>query len=76
MDSWLKRHAVFVTAMSGALYAAGGTARGLAASGSLVRSMVLAVREGWPGTPGTRSRRWPRWVTTCVYSWVIVRHLT
>ena len=47
MDSWLKRHAVFVTAMSGALYAAGGTARGLAACESLVRSMVLAVREGW-----------------------------
>jgi 2-dehydropantoate 2-reductase len=47
MDSWLKRHAVFVTAVGGALYRKNCDARLLAADQELVRTFVLAVREGW-----------------------------
>jgi 2-dehydropantoate 2-reductase len=47
MDSWLQRHAVFVTAICGALYATGVDARRLAAERGLVRELVLAVRDGW-----------------------------
>ncbi len=52
MDSWLRRHAVFVTAMAGALYAAGTDARRLAADGGAVRELILAVREGWHAMDG------------------------
>src|SRR6202042_3715612 len=45
MDAWLRRHAVFVTAVAGALYEAGGDAGRLAATRESVR--ILAVREGW-----------------------------
>jgi len=47
MDAWLQRHALFVTAICGALYEAGGDARRLSAARDLVRELVLAVREGW-----------------------------
>ncbi len=47
MDSWLKRHVVFVTAICGAIYEAGGDAQRLSADPHLLRSFVLAVREGW-----------------------------
>ena len=52
MDAWLKRHAVFVTALCGALYEARGDARRLAQEPELVRSFVLAVREGWGALDG------------------------
>lgn len=47
MDAWLRRHAVFVTAVAGALYEAGGDARRLAASPEGVGTFIKAVREGW-----------------------------
>ena len=47
MDSWLRRHAVFVTAVGGALYAADTDARRLAADKAGIRDLILAVREGW-----------------------------
>ena len=47
MDAWLRRHAVFVTAIAGALYEAGGDARRLAANAEGVATFILAVREGW-----------------------------
>jgi 2-dehydropantoate 2-reductase len=47
MDAWLKRHAVFVTAICGALYESDGDARRLAQTPDLVRAFILAVREGW-----------------------------
>jgi 2-dehydropantoate 2-reductase len=46
VDSWLRRHAVFVTAVVGALYEAGVDTRRLSKDGSLVRVFVGAVREG------------------------------
>jgi 2-dehydropantoate 2-reductase len=47
MDAWLRRHAVFVTAVAGALYEAGGSAGRLAANPEGVSTFILAVREGW-----------------------------
>lgn len=47
MDAWLRRHAVFVTAIAGALYESGGDASTLAADRERVSTFILAVREGW-----------------------------
>jgi 2-dehydropantoate 2-reductase len=47
MDSWLRRHAVFVTAVSGALYAVGGDARRLSSDSREVRNLIIAIRQGW-----------------------------
>ena len=47
MDAWLRRHAVFVTAVAGALYEAGGDAGRLAANKEGAGMFILAVREGW-----------------------------
>lgn len=47
VDSWLRRHAVFVTAACGALYERQGDARGLAFDRALLRVFIKAVREGW-----------------------------
>jgi 2-dehydropantoate 2-reductase len=47
MDSWLKRHAVFVTAVSAALYGKDGDPRLLSSDRKLIRILILAVREGW-----------------------------
>lgn len=47
MDSWLRRHAVFVTAACGALYEALGDAHRLASDRALIGVFVRAVREGW-----------------------------
>jgi ketopantoate reductase len=47
MDAWLRRHAVFITAISGALCAADCDARRLANDRDAVKAFILAVREGW-----------------------------
>jgi 2-dehydropantoate 2-reductase len=47
MDSWLCRHAVFVTAVSGALYEMGSDARALARDNVRVRHFILGIREAW-----------------------------
>ena len=47
MDAWLRRHAVFMTAIAGALYLNGCDARRLARNREAVRAFILAVREGW-----------------------------
>jgi 2-dehydropantoate 2-reductase len=47
MDAWLRRHAVFVTAVGGALYEVGGDGQRLAMDSQGVRNLILAVREGW-----------------------------
>jgi 2-dehydropantoate 2-reductase len=47
MNAWLQRHAVFVTAVAGALYETGGDAQRLAASREGVATFIKAVREGW-----------------------------
>ena len=47
VDSWLKRHAIFVTAVGGALYLKDCDVGLLSSDKLLVRTFILAVREGW-----------------------------
>jgi 2-dehydropantoate 2-reductase len=47
MDAWLKAHAFFVTAISGAIYIAGGDCRRLSADKATVALMAKGVREGY-----------------------------
>ena len=47
MDAWLKRHAVFITAMAGALYESDCDARLLAQNAEALGRLIIGVREGW-----------------------------
>ena len=47
MPAWLKTHAVFVTAVAGALYAGGGSAKTLALDHVRLEEFVLGVRRGF-----------------------------
>jgi 2-dehydropantoate 2-reductase len=47
MDAWLKAHAFFVTAVSGAIYLAGGDCRRLSEEDTLLMLMTNGVREGF-----------------------------
>ena len=52
MNSWLLSHAYFVTAVSGAIYLAGGDCARLSRSRPLLRLMVCGVREGFNAVRG------------------------
>jgi 2-dehydropantoate 2-reductase len=47
MDAWLKRHAVFITAIAGALYESDCDARLLAQNAEAVGRFIVGVVEGW-----------------------------
>ena len=47
MDAWLKTHAVFVTAIAGAIYLAEGTCADVASGVDGVPRLVRAVRQGF-----------------------------
>jgi 2-dehydropantoate 2-reductase len=47
MDAWLQRHAVFITAIAGALYESDCDARLLAQNSKAIRRFIVGVREGW-----------------------------
>jgi ketopantoate reductase len=47
MEAWLQRHAVFITAIAGALYESNCDARLLAQNAEAVRRLIVGVREGW-----------------------------
>jgi ketopantoate reductase len=47
MDAWLKRHAVFITAIAGALYESDCDARLLAQNAEAVGRLIVGVGEGW-----------------------------
>jgi len=47
MDAWLRRHAVFITAIAGALYENGCNPHRLAKNSRAVRRFIGGVREGW-----------------------------
>jgi 2-dehydropantoate 2-reductase len=47
MDAWLCRHAVFITAIAGALYENDCNPRRLAHNRDAIRRFVRGVREGW-----------------------------
>ncbi|HEY2187856.1 MAG TPA: 2-dehydropantoate 2-reductase N-terminal domain-containing protein [Caldimonas sp.] len=69
MDSWLRRHAVFVTAVSGALYEVGGDAHHLSSDSARVRSIIVAVREGWAAMDGQAVAAAP-WALRAIFQWV------
>jgi 2-dehydropantoate 2-reductase len=47
MEDWLKTHALFVTAVAGAIYRANGSAAALASCSDDVRVMVHGIRQGF-----------------------------
>ena len=47
MEDWLKTHAVFVTAIAGAIYLAEGSSAALAGRPEAVRTLVRGVRQGF-----------------------------
>jgi 2-dehydropantoate 2-reductase len=47
MEAWLQRHAVFITAIAGALYESDCDTRLLAQNAETVRRLIVGVREGW-----------------------------
>jgi 2-dehydropantoate 2-reductase len=47
MDAWLQRHAIFITAIAGALYESDCDARLLAQNAEAVRRLIAGVGEGW-----------------------------
>lgn len=47
MDSWLKTHALFVTAIASAIYVAGGSTHRLAATPAPLHLMVRATKQGF-----------------------------
>lgn len=53
MDDWLKAHALFVTAIAGAIYEAGGHAREVALNRVLIRRLVIGIREGFAALSAT-----------------------
>ncbi len=69
MDSWLKRHAVFVTAVGAALYQKKCDARLLSSDKELVGTFILAVREGWSALD-RRGIRPPPLPLRAIFSWV------
>jgi 2-dehydropantoate 2-reductase len=69
MDAWLGRHAVFITAVAGALYEKGGDARRLAASPDSVRAFIEAVREGWSAMDRRHIKSAPL-ALRAIFSWI------
>ena len=48
MGAWLRAHAFFVTAVSGAIYLAGGDCRRLSEEDTLLALMTDGVRQDFP----------------------------
>jgi 2-dehydropantoate 2-reductase len=77
MDAWLRRHAVFIAAIAGALYENGCDAHRLGQNHEAVRRFILAVREGWAALDRLRSGPAPlalRIIVSCVPLWFSVRY--
>jgi ketopantoate reductase len=77
MDAWLQRHAVFITAIVGALYHNDCDSLRLAQDSKMVRRFIVAVREGW--TAQDRKRVGPppfllRTIICFVPLWLSVRY--
>jgi 2-dehydropantoate 2-reductase len=69
VDSWLRRHAIFVTAMGGALYEVDCDAARLAADAQSLRSFIMAVREGWAALDTLRIAP-PPLALRAIFCWV------
>jgi 2-dehydropantoate 2-reductase len=69
MDGWLQRHAVFITAIAGALCEYGCHALRLAQNPDAVRRLIVAVREGWTAQDRVRVRAAP-FMLRAILCWV------
>jgi 2-dehydropantoate 2-reductase len=77
MDAWLQRHAVFITAMAGALYENDGDALRLARNFITLRRLLVGVREGWAAQDRKRLRPAPfalRAIMCWVPLWLAARY--
>jgi ketopantoate reductase len=72
MDAWLQRHAVFITAIVGALYENDCDACRLAQNPETVRRFIVAVREGWAAQDRKRVGAAPFALRT-IMCWVPLR---
>ena len=72
MDAWLQRHAVFITAMGGALYENDCDALRLAQNLEGIRRFVVAVREGWTAQ-GSKGVRPAPFALRAILCWVPLR---
>ena len=72
MDAWLRRHAVFMTAIVGALYENGCNAERLLKNRDAVRGFIRAVREGWAVLDAKRVASAPFALRT-ILCWVPLR---
>lgn len=69
MDGWLKTHAVFVTAMSAALYLADGNPQQLARMADILQLMVQATKQGYRSLRALGSFDAPRNLQV-LYGWM------
>jgi len=69
MPSWLSRHAVFITAIGGALCQSGLDAQRLGADSELVHTLIRAVREGWAAMDRRGIGPAP-WALRAIFQWV------
>lgn len=72
VDAWLQRHAVFITAIAGALYEKDCDARRLAADSEAVVRFIRAVREGWEALDRKHITGAPLALRT-IFRWVPLR---
>jgi len=75
MDAWLQRHAVFITAIAGALYENACDASLLAKNPVTVRRFILAVRQGWAAQDRRRVGPAP-FALRSILCWVPLRFST
>jgi 2-dehydropantoate 2-reductase len=83
MDAWLNVHAVFVTAVVGALYLSNSNTRTLAADRRALRRFVQGVRQGFRalaanggGTPPINLRAIFEWVPERIAVWYWQQYLS
>jgi 2-dehydropantoate 2-reductase len=77
MDAWLQRHAVFITAIAGALYENDCDALRLAQNPKTLRRFIVGVREGWAAQDRMRLRSAPfalRVIMCWVPLWLAARY--
>lgn len=72
MDAWLRRHAVFICAIAGALYEHGCDAGRLAQNREAVCGLILAVREGWAALDNKGAQSAP-FALRAILCWVPLR---
>jgi hypothetical protein len=72
MDAWLQRHAVFITAIAGALYENDCDALRLAQNPKTLRRFIVGVREGWAAQDRKRLRPAP-FALRAIMCWVPLR---